>query len=69
MAEQMVEVEGYMVRACPNTGCCSNGFDLQLHRKFDYIFCMSCGMRGPVKDGHPEDAVADWNSLPRRGDA
>jgi hypothetical protein len=60
-----VYIEGYELRKCPNPGCCSRGFDLALHRKFDYVYCTSCGLSGPTKDGHLEDAVADWNSLPR----
>ena len=31
--------------------------------KFDRVRCKSCGATGPWYDGHPEDAVADWNAV------
>jgi hypothetical protein len=53
------------LKPCPNPDCCSNGLQLSLHRNFDYISCSSCGMSGPVFDGHPDDAIEGWNDLPR----
>lgn len=50
---------------CPNPDCCSNGLNLELHRNFDYVMCISCGVHGPVFDGHPDDAIDGWNDLPR----
>jgi hypothetical protein len=53
------------LKPCPNLDCCSNGLNLELHRNFDYVTCISCGVHGPVFDGHPDDAIAGWNDLPR----
>jgi len=47
---------------CPNC----ESFNLEIHKNFDYVFCKHCGVGGPQFDGHPEDAIAGWNSLPRR---
>lgn len=60
-------IKGRDVRAkpCPNPGCCSDGLNLSLHRNFDFVLCETCGMSGPQFDGHPEDAMAEWNALPR----
>ena len=33
--------------------------------RFDRVQCMSCGITGPWFDGHPGDAVAFWNEMPR----
>ena len=51
------------LQPCPNPGCCSDGFQLKTHENFDYVECTSCGTRGPIFDGHPEDAINGWNDL------
>ena len=32
---------------------------------FDYIWCHSCGVRGPMNDGHMADSITGWNELKR----
>jgi hypothetical protein len=60
-------VETHKVRPCPNLDCCEpHKVGLSDPGGFDYVWCESCGTRGPVKDGHMEDAVALWNDLPRQ---
>ena len=36
------------------------------NKKFDHVVCKNCGVQGPYFDGHPEDAINEWNSMPRR---
>lgn len=47
---------------CPSCG--SNRIELK--RNFDRIQCMFCGVTGPWFDGHSEDAISGWNTMPRR---
>lgn len=67
MVNAEVIIGKHKLRPCPNPSC-YEPMNLELHRNFDYIVCKGCGLKGPVKDGHPEDAVQDWNALPREGD-
>ena len=53
--------EVYTILSCP---VCKSK-DLNLHTNFDFVHCNGCGISGPTFDGHPEDAVAEWNSLKR----
>jgi hypothetical protein len=53
------------LKSCPNPDCCSDGLQLELCRNFDYVSCRSCGVHGPMFDGHPDDAIDGWNDLPR----
>jgi ribosomal protein L37AE/L43A len=59
-----ITIEGNQLKECPN--CRSR--DLAIHKGFTYVWCHSCGMNGPCSDGHPYDAVLEWNKLPRKGD-
>ena len=54
----------HWVKRCPNPNC-SWGLNLELHRNYEYVYCKSCGLSGPIKDGYPKDAIEDWNNLPR----
>ena len=52
----------YELKKCPF--CESEDVELITGKgKFDRVRCKSCGATGPWYDGHPEDAVADWNNL------
>jgi hypothetical protein len=42
------------------------GSDKDGVHQFDRVWCKSCGTTGPWFDGHSDDAVYGWNSLPRR---
>jgi hypothetical protein len=42
------------------------GFNEAGAYQFDRVWCKSCGTTGPWFDGHPDDAVYGWNSLPRQ---
>lgn len=53
------------IASCFNPDCCSAGRNLYLHNNFDYVWCHSCGVRGPINDGHPKDAISDWNNIQR----
>lgn len=49
--------------------CRSGDEDIQLitgKGKFDRVRCKKCGATGPWHDGHPEDAIADWNNISER---
>ena len=50
------------VDPCPNPNC-FNKTDIKIHLNFDYVWCHGCGMRGPMFDGHIEDAIFGWNDL------
>lgn len=53
--------EVYKVLPCPV--CRSK--DLNLHTNFDFVVCNNCRISGPCFDGHPYDAVIEWNGLKR----
>ena len=38
-------------------------------KTFDRVQCGFCGATGPWFDGHPEDAVRDWNSASQQSDS
>lgn len=50
------------LKPCPS---CTEA-DVKLHSEFDYVQCHRCGVRGPIFNGHPKDARAGWNKLPRK---
>jgi len=62
---QGIEEKKANLKPCPNPDCYSDGLHLELCRNFDYVSCRSCGMHGPMFDGHPDDAIEGWNDLPR----
>ena len=56
----------YILRECPFCG--SHRIYLVSGKgKFDRVQCDYCGATGPWFDGHPEDAIADWNSRSYEG--
>lgn len=50
------------ILGCPYCGC---DYTARLHTNLDYVVCDACGAQGHVFDGHPEDAVAEWNRVSR----
>lgn len=62
-----VNICGFELKLCPNSDC-YRPYDLEIHKDFSYVWCKACGVRGPMCDGHVEDAVFGWNDLPRIGD-
>lgn len=49
----------YEVLPCPVCG----SKNLTLHSNFDFVRCNDCKIIGPQFDGHPYDAVDEWNGL------